>query len=75
MNAAYQYDPDCYQSDEQTIAELPSYRLSSAYEALCKEKSAHEETKLKLTSWRVYAAVIALGLIGQSINIILGVAK
>ena len=74
MNAAYQYDPDCYQSDiEHTVTELPSYRLSSAYEALCKEKAAHEETKLKLTAWRAYAAVLALCVIGQSINIIMGV--
>ena len=71
MNAAYKYDPDCYQAD----IEQPDYALiaDKAFVALWKEQSAHKETRLKLVAWRVYAAVIALCLLGQSINIYLGV--
>lgn len=73
MNAAYQFDQDCYQAE----AEQPDYPLiaDTAFVALWKEQAAHKETRLKLVAWRIYAAVIALGLIGQSINIYLGVAK
>lgn len=69
MNAAYQYDPDCYQ------AEQADYSLiaDTAFVALWKEQAAHKETRAKLVAWRIYSAVLALCLIGQSINIVLGV--
>ena len=71
MNAAYQYAEECYQAD----LEQPDYPLISdkAFVALWKEQAAHEETRLKLVAWRVYFAVAVLCLIGQSINIVLGV--
>ena len=73
MNAAYQYAEECYQAE----AEQPDYALiaDKAYVDLWAEQAAHKETREKLVAWRVYAAVIALCLIGQSINIYLGVIK
>lgn len=71
MNDAYRYDEKCCQSD----IEQADYPLiaDKAYVALWAEQAAHKETREKLVAWRIYAAVIALCLVGQSINIVLGV--